>query len=47
SWAFFEKPLNGLKRYFPYVARRRAPGEADWTSQAAGALDLQRTEARR
>ncbi|RWG08391.1 MAG: acyltransferase, partial [Mesorhizobium sp.] len=24
SWALFEKPLNGLKRYFPYVARPRA-----------------------
>lgn len=51
SWMFFEKPLNGFKRYFPYVARPRAhmAGDARWTSPTASApaLELQRTEARR
>ncbi|TIT89518.1 MAG: acyltransferase, partial [Mesorhizobium sp.] len=46
SWAFFEKPLNGLKRYFPYVARPVASGDAKWTSRTAAALELPRTEAR-
>jgi peptidoglycan/LPS O-acetylase OafA/YrhL len=26
SWLVFEKPLNSLKRYFPYVARGARPG---------------------
>ncbi|MDX8512631.1 acyltransferase family protein [Mesorhizobium captivum] len=49
SWAFFEKPLNGLKRYFPYVARQGVgmAGETTWIGPTAGALDLPRTEARR
>jgi peptidoglycan/LPS O-acetylase OafA/YrhL len=51
SWTFFEKPLNGFKRYFPYVARPRAhmAGDARWTSPTASspALELRRTEARR
>ncbi|WFP61742.1 acyltransferase [Mesorhizobium sp. WSM4904] len=47
SWTFFEKPLNGLKHYFPYVARSGASDDAKWTSRTAGALELQRTEARR
>ncbi|RWM92813.1 MAG: acyltransferase [Mesorhizobium sp.] len=51
SWALFEKPLNSLKRYFPYVARPRAgmAGETSWVGPPAGvsALDLQQTEARR
>ncbi|RWA72330.1 acyltransferase [Mesorhizobium sp.] len=46
SWAFIEKPLNGLKRYFPYVARPVASGDAKWTSRTAAALELPRTEAR-
>ncbi|OHV88682.1 acyltransferase family protein [Mesorhizobium sp. ORS 3428] len=50
SWALFEKPLNSLKRYFPYVApRARGASEANWIGPTGGvpALDLQRTEARR
>ncbi|WFP75019.1 acyltransferase [Mesorhizobium sp. WSM4906] len=49
SWTFFEKPLNSLKRYFPYVRRARSPGEISWISPTAGgsALDLRHTEARR
>ncbi|RWM17365.1 acyltransferase [Mesorhizobium sp.] len=51
SWVVFEKPLNGLKRYFPYVARQGVgmAGDARWTSPTADgpALDLQRTVARR
>ncbi|MDX8502024.1 acyltransferase [Mesorhizobium sp. VK4C] len=49
SWMFFEKPLNGLKRYFPYVARQGVDmtGETTWIGPTAGALDLPRTEARR
>ncbi|TIQ27175.1 MAG: acyltransferase [Mesorhizobium sp.] len=49
SWTFFEKPLNSLKRYFPYVRRARSPGETSWISPTAGGstLDLRHTEARR
>ncbi|TGQ12200.1 MULTISPECIES: acyltransferase [unclassified Mesorhizobium] len=45
SWGFFEKPLNGLKRYFPYVApaHRRGASEARRFG-AAPALDLQPTD---
>jgi peptidoglycan/LPS O-acetylase OafA/YrhL len=25
SWFLFEKPLNDLKRYFPYAASRKTP----------------------
>ncbi|RAX41117.1 acyltransferase family protein [Rhizobium tropici] len=28
SWRLFEKPLNGLKRYFPYVDRSHPPAAA-------------------
>ncbi len=28
SWHFFEGPINGLKRYFPYAAARHAAGSA-------------------
>ncbi len=51
SWVLFEKPLNGLKRYFPYVARsrRRRAREARRLGDAyhpgtKPALDLQRTD---
>ncbi|MER9315604.1 acyltransferase [Mesorhizobium sp. M0659] len=40
SWTAFEKPLNGLKRRFPYVARRRSQarsGDAGWLGRAADA----------
>ncbi|SFO67156.1 Peptidoglycan/LPS O-acetylase OafA/YrhL, contains acyltransferase and SGNH-hydrolase domains [Mesorhizobium sp. NFR06] len=47
SWVLFERPLNSLKRYFPYVRRARAPGETNWISPTAGGLELRRTEARR
>ncbi|CDX22057.1 Acyltransferase 3 [Mesorhizobium sp. ORS 3324] len=48
SWVFFEKPLNSLKRYFPYVARPGARAASEVRRfGAAPALDLQRTEARR
>lgn len=57
SWMVFERPLNSLKRHFPYV--RRAPaGHAGWFARPAEAypggspdgresLDLQQTDARR
>lgn len=58
SWLVFERPLNSLKRRFPYV--RRAPaGHAGWFARPAEAypggspdgrtpsLDLPRTDARR
>ncbi|MDX8491722.1 acyltransferase [Mesorhizobium sp. VK22B] len=46
SWMFFEKPLNGLKRYFPYVARpvARTPGEARRFGGGAPVLDLTPTD---
>jgi peptidoglycan/LPS O-acetylase OafA/YrhL len=57
SWVVFERPLNSLKRHFPYVARARAAqaGHGGWLASAAGgspdgrapSLDLQRTDARR
>ncbi|TRC93893.1 acyltransferase [Mesorhizobium sp. WSM4306] len=59
SWTVFERPLNGLKRRFPYVARRRSQARAadtGWLGRAAdaypspngrAALDLQRTDAQR
>ncbi|RUZ73377.1 acyltransferase [Mesorhizobium sp. M7A.F.Ca.US.006.01.1.1] len=57
SWVVFERPLNSLKRHFPYVARTRAAqvGHGGWLATAAGgspdgptpALELQRTDARR
>ncbi|WP_434221177.1 acyltransferase family protein [Mesorhizobium caraganae] len=40
SWTVFERPLNGLKRRFPYVARRRPQaraGDAVWLGRAAEA----------
>ncbi|WP_436257910.1 acyltransferase family protein [Mesorhizobium caraganae] len=40
SWTVFERPLNGLKRRFPYVARRRSQGRAGdavWLGRAAEA----------
>lgn len=40
SWTVFEKPLNGLKRRFPYVARRRSQArasDAGWLGRAADA----------
>lgn len=45
SWMLFEKPLNSLKRYFPYVARRgtRAPDNTRRFATAP-ALDLQPTD---
>jgi peptidoglycan/LPS O-acetylase OafA/YrhL len=57
SWTVFERPLNGLKRHFPYVARRPSQaraGDAGWLGRAPSgypdgrpALDLQRTDAQR
>ena len=38
SWQVFEKPLNGLKRHFPYVARRATherASEAGWFGRPA------------
>ncbi|AZO15587.1 acyltransferase [Mesorhizobium sp. M2A.F.Ca.ET.043.05.1.1] len=45
SWVFFEKPLNGFKRYFPYVApaHPRSASEA-LRFGAAPALDLRPTD---
>ncbi|MER9355487.1 acyltransferase [Mesorhizobium sp. M0514] len=39
SWTAFEKPLNGLKRRFPYVARRRSQARSGdgWLGRAADA----------
>ncbi|ARP67790.1 acyltransferase [Mesorhizobium sp. WSM1497] len=57
SWVVFERPLNSLKRHFPYVARTRSAqgSHGGWLATAAGgspdgrtpALELQRTDARR
>jgi peptidoglycan/LPS O-acetylase OafA/YrhL len=59
SWVVFERPLNRLKRHFPYVARTHAaPTRADragWATRAPGrspdgpapSLDLQQTDATR
>lgn len=45
SWVFFERPLNGLKRYFPYVASSRPHGASEARRFAtAPALDLQPTD---
>lgn len=45
SWAFFEKPLNGLKRYFPYVAPTRPRGASEVRRfGTAPALDLRPTD---
>ena len=33
SWQFFEKPINGLKRFFPYKPHTRSFGAADRTAQ--------------
>jgi len=51
SWVLFEKPLNGLKRYFPYVARSRQRSAREarrfgdtYHPGAKPALDLQRTD---
>ena len=43
SWLAFEKPINGLKRHFPYVARKNHT--VGWTlTNAAGAVDDFRNE---
>jgi peptidoglycan/LPS O-acetylase OafA/YrhL len=53
SWVVLERPLNGLKRHFPYVARAPKAGAghagrfAVTPDGRAPALDLQRTDARR
>jgi len=39
SWHFFEAPLNGLKRYFPYRAERQARAAGCKASSAYGACD--------
>ncbi|MDG4876903.1 acyltransferase [Mesorhizobium sp. WSM4935] len=45
SWVFFEKPLNGLKRYFPYVEPSRPRGASEGRRlRTAPALDLQPTD---
>ena len=45
SWVFFEKPLNGLKRYFPYVAPAHPRGASEALRfGAAPALDLRPTD---
>jgi peptidoglycan/LPS O-acetylase OafA/YrhL len=45
SWVFFEKPLNGLKRYFPYVAPSRRRGASETRGfGTAPALDLRPTD---
>ncbi|RWB75347.1 MAG: acyltransferase [Mesorhizobium sp.] len=45
SWVFFEKPLNGLKRYFPYVAPAHPRGASEALRfGAAPELDLQPTD---
>lgn len=50
SWVLFEKPVNGLKRHFPYVARSRArtPSEAQGFGatypRAQAAVDLRPTD---
>ncbi|HTH95855.1 MAG TPA: hypothetical protein VL574_00480, partial [Stellaceae bacterium] len=53
SWMAFERPLNSLKRHFPYVRRAQA-GHAGWFARPVGSpdgrtpsLDLPRTDARR
>ena len=57
SWLVFERPLNSLKRHFPYVRRAQA-GRAGWFARPveaypggspdgrAPSLDLPRTDAR-
>ncbi len=57
SWVVFERPLNSLKRHFPYVSRAHATptGHAGWLARVPSgspdgrtpALELQRTDARR
>ncbi|AZO24634.1 acyltransferase [Mesorhizobium sp. M1E.F.Ca.ET.045.02.1.1] len=45
SWVLFEKPLNSLKRYFPYVAPSRPRGASEARGFGiAPALDLRPTD---
>ncbi|KUM27826.1 acyltransferase [Mesorhizobium loti] len=46
SWVLFERPLNGLKRYFPYMALSRGRGASETRRFGGGApaLDLRPTD---
>lgn len=44
SWRFFENPLNGLKRYFPYVPRRANVPPRSGAVVAAPGLSFSRAE---